>query len=355
MGEPNTGSGNNAGTPADTSAVGVLNVAAESEEVKAPKAIVGRSPGQLAWARLRRDRTARSTIWVLGFFVFVAVFAPVIELIYGIGPTENSPDLLDTTGMPLGYMGGIDFTSNNASNHIHILGVMPRSGWDIFMQFCYGARTSLVIALLATIISTVLGVVIGVVAGYLGGWVDQILSWFIDYMLAFPFVLMAIAIIPIINTRLGDVGTGYVTPFERMLTIVVVFSFFSWMQTARLVRGQVISLREREYVEAAKAAGAGGMHIMFRQIVPNLWAPILVTFSLSLPAIVTAEAALSFLGIGVEQPTPDWGRMINDSINYMQVDWAYLVIPGISLLALVLSFNLFGDALRDALDPKSSR
>jgi len=117
----------------------------------------------------------------------------------------------------------------------------------------------------------------------------------------------------------------------------------------------VISLREREYVDAARAAGAGRGHIMFKQILPNLWAPILVTFSLALPATVTAEAALSFLGIGVQQPTPDWGRMINHSISFMQSDWVYLVIPGLSIWALVLSFNLFGDSLRDALDPKSSR
>jgi peptide/nickel transport system permease protein len=355
MGEPTTGSGNNADTPADTSAVGVLNVAAEEEEVKAPKAIVGRSPGQLAWARLRRDRTARATIWVLGFFIFIAIFSPVIELIYGVGPTQNDPDLLGYDTLPLGYLGGMDWTGNNPQGQIHILGVMPGTGWDIFMQFVYGARTSLVIASLATLISVAIGVVIGVVAGYLGGWVDQILSWFIDYMLCFPFVLMAIAVIPIVNTRIGDPGTGYVTPFERMMTIIIVFSIFGWLYTARLVRGQVISLREREYVEAAKAAGASGSHIMFKQILPNLWAPILVTFSLSLPATVTAEAALSFLGIGVEQPTPDWGRMINHSISYMQADPAYLIIPGFSIWALVLSFNLFGDAMRDALDPKSSR
>ncbi len=336
------------------SATDVLEVAPIEETAKAPKAIVGKSPGQLAWHRLKQDRTARSTIWVLGFFVFIAVFADVIEWIYGIGPTVNSPDLLDTTGQPLGYLGGIDFTTDNPSGHIHILGVMPATGWDVFMQFVYGARTSLIIALLATVISVIIGIFIGTLAGYFGGWIDQALSWFTDYMLAFPFVLMAIAVIPILNTRLED-ETGYVTVYERVATIIVVFSLFGWMYTARLVRGQVISLREREYVEAARAAGANSWHIMFRQILPNLWAPILVTFSLSLPATVTAEAALSFLGIGVQQPTPDWGRMINDSLLYMRSDFMYLVIPGVSIWALVLSFNLFSDALRDALDPKSSR
>jgi peptide/nickel transport system permease protein len=354
MSEPKPGGQETAATPADSSAVGVLDVAAGEDVVKAPKAITGRSPGQLAWARLKRDRTARGAVWVLGFFIMVAILAPLIEKIYGLGPTVNSPDLLRRDGLPLGYFGGVDFSSDNASGHAHILGVMPGTGWDIFMQFVYGARTSLVVAASATVISVVLGVVIGVVAGYIGGWIDQLLTWFIDYMLAFPFVLMAIAIIPIVNTHMED-DSGYVTPVERMATIVIVFSLFGWMSTARLVRGQVISLREREYVEAARAAGAGRGHIMFKQILPNLWAPILVTFSLSLPATVTAEAALSFLGIGVQQPTPDWGRMINHSLAFMQTDWAYLVIPGVSIWALVLAFNLFGDALRDALDPKSSR
>jgi peptide/nickel transport system permease protein len=354
MSEPNPRGLEPAVTTADSGAVGVLDVAAEEETAKAPKAIVGRSPGQLAWARLKRDRTARGSIWVLGFFILLAVMAPLIEKIYGEGPVKNNPDLLDSSGMPLGYFGGIDFAGDNADGQLHILGISPRSGWDIFMQLVYGARTSLMIALTATIISVTLGVVIGVIAGYIGGWIDQALSWFIDYMLAFPFVLMAIAIIPVLNTHLED-ESGYVSPFERILTIIIIFSLFSWMGTARLVRGQVISLREREYVDAARAAGARRGHIMFKQILPNLWAPILVTFSLALPATVTGEAALSFLGIGVQQPTPDWGRMINDSISYMQSDWSYLVIPGVSIWALVLAFNLFGDSLRDALDPKSSR
>ena len=139
------------------------------------------------------------------------------------------------------------------------------------------------------------------------------------------------------------------------LTIIFVFSAFGWMYTARLVRGQVLSLREREYVDAARAAGAGTRHILFRQLLPNLWAPILVTFSLGVPLTITAEAALSFLNIGVVEPTPDLGRLILNSSNWLLSDPAYLVIPGIAIFVLVLTFNLFGDALRDALDPRSSR
>src|SRR6266545_2391438 len=242
------------------------------------KAIVGRSPGQLAMMRLRRDRTAVISFWVLVFFI----------------------------------------------------------------------------AVVSTVLATVIGTVLGIIAGYFGGWVDAVMSWFIDYMLAFPFFLFCLAVIPVINTRLAD-QYGEVTATKRVVTIISVFSLFGWMYTARLVRGQVLSLREREYVDAARAAGARSGHVMFRQLLPNLWAPILVTFSLGIPATITAEAALAFLNIGVIEPTPDLGRVISASQNWLAVDPTNLVIPGLVIFIIVLAFNLFGDALRDALDPRSSK
>jgi len=186
-----------------------------------------------------------------------------------------------------------------------------------------------------------------------------VISWFIDYMLAFPFFLFCLAVIPVLNTRLAAPGGCHcdVSPGKRVLTIIIVFSLFGWMYTARLVRGQVLSLREREYVDAARAAGAPALHILFRQLLPNLWAPILVSFSLAVPATITAEAALSFLNIGVIEPTPDLGRVINTGAQFIVglPDPMYLIIPGIVIFILVLAFNLFGDALRDALDPRSTR
>lgn len=365
MGEPNTrGEGGTTAGPAGASVATAADSANEALIIDtgvpgpggplAAKKIVGRSPGQLAWARLKRDRLARSSFIVLVIFVLVGIFADVIQWAVGGEVKRGYPDLLDTSGLPLGYFGGIDWTTNNKSGMVHLLGVTPNEGNDLFLQLVYGVRTSLIVALSATVVAAFLGVIIGTMAGYFGGWLDQVLSWLTDYFLAFPFLLMAIAVIPVINTHLAD-ATGDVSPAKRIGTIIVVFAFFAWMGTARLVRGQVISLREREYVDAARAAGAKGGHIMFKQILPNLWAPILVTFCLALPATVTAEAALSFLGIGVQHPTPDWGWTINDSIRYMRSDQFYLIIPGLSILALVLAFNLFGDALRDALDPKSSR
>jgi len=324
-----------------------------------PKAFVGRSPGQLALMRLRRDKTAMISFWVLVFFTLVALLAPVIQWIYGYNATTTNSALLDDGGFPLGYAGGITLSSDNPSHHMHLFGVEPTLGRDLFMQVVWGIQTSFKIALVATVLSTVLGVVVGIVSAYFGGWVDAVISWFIDYMLAFPFFLFCLAVIPVLNTRLAAPGGCHcdVSPGKRVLTIIIVFSFFGWMYTARLVRGQVLSLREREYIDAARAAGAPAMHILFRQLLPNLWAPILISFSLAIPATITAEAALSFLNIGVVEPTPDLGRVINTGAQFIVglPDPMYLVIPGVVIFVLVLAFNLFGDALRDALDPRSTR
>jgi peptide/nickel transport system permease protein len=332
-----------------------VDVEVEAEAPPVPKGgttFIGKSPGQLAWTRLKRDKVGMISGYVVLAFIVVGILAPLVELIYGMGPNVFNSRLLTSEGVPTGYAGGIDFSTNNASNHIHIMGVQPGTGRDIFMQLVYGSRTSLSIAFIASSLAVMIGIVFGVVAAFFGGWVDAAISWFIDFMLSFPFLLFALSVIPVINSRIGD-ELGEVSPFKRIVTLVIIFAFFGWMGTARLVRGQVLSLREREYVEAARAAGAGGGHIMFRQILPNLWAPILVTFSLFVPATVTAEAALSFLNIGVIEPTPDWGRMVGDSIKYLQTVPTYTFFPGFAIFLLVLTFNLFGDSLRDALDPKS--
>jgi peptide/nickel transport system permease protein len=265
----------------------------------------------------------------------------------GIGAADQFSARLDGLGYPLGYLGGI--TAD------HWLGLEPGLGRDVFIQLVYGARTSLGIAVAASVLSTMLGVVVGIVAGYVGGRFDAFVTWATDVMLAFPFIIFALAAIPIVNTIVT--GSVLISPSVgiRIATLIGVLVIFGWMSTARLVRGQVLSLREREFVEAARAAGAGTGHMVFRQLLPNLWAPILITFSLSLPQYVTAEAALSFLNIGVTEPVPDWGRMIFDSAQYVQADPAYTTFPGLAIFVLVLAFNLFGDSLRDALDPKAAR
>ena len=315
-------------------------------------AIVGKSPGRLAWMRLRRDKVAMTSLVLLIFFLVVGILAPVIRLLMGY-PGYNEAGagdyrLLGETGAPKGYLGGVSSE--------HWFGVEPSIGRDLFIQVLYGIRTSLLISFVSTTISIAIGVVVGLAAAYLGGWVDAIVNWFIDYMLAFPFFLFALAVIPVVNTRIAD-ESGVVSAGGRIITIVVVFSIFAWMGTARLVRGQVLSLREREYVDAARAAGARLPHMLFRQLLPNLWAPILITYSLGVPLTITAEGALSFLNIGVVEPTPDLGRLIFNSQEWLRAegDPMYLIFPGVTIFLLVLAFNLFGDALRDALDPKSSR
>jgi peptide/nickel transport system permease protein len=330
-----------------------LAVNAPETEV-APKAgapMVGRSPGQLAWMRIKRDRVALASVCVLLFFGLLAVLAPVISWLYGAKVYTGNNDLMDLRGRPLGTAGGVSGS--------HWLGITPQRGYDVFLQLIYGVRTSLGIAIVSALVATAVGVVVGIVAGYVGGWVDRVLSWFIDLMLCFPFFLFALALVPTLSTRLED-QYGVVAPWKRVVELIAIFVIFGWMYVARLVRGQVISLREREYVEAARAAGAGTGHILFKQILPNTWAPIIVAFSLSVPSIVTAEAALAIFSIGITEDTgiADLGRLIYNSIPYLSVAGlapGAVFLPGLVIFALVLAFNLLGDSLRDALDPKSLR
>ncbi|WP_233559126.1 ABC transporter permease [Micromonospora radicis] len=308
--------------------------------------VVGRSPGQLAWRRLYRDRTAQVSGAMLVLFVLLALAAPLIELAYGIGPRDQFQDRLDASGMPLGYAGGVSGD--------HFFGLEPGLGRDVFIRLVYGLRTSLFIALTAAVLSTVLGVVLGALAGYLGGWLDAVLSWVTDLTLAMPFLVIALALTPTVTLRFYGPRDAVPAAFG-VGVLIAVFALFGWTGTARLVRGQVLGLREREFVAAARASGAGLGHMLFRQLLPNLWAPILVSFSLAVPQFVTGEAALSFIGVGLTEETPSFGRMIYQSLDYLQTDPAFVFFPGVTIFALVCAFNLFGDALRDALDPRSSR
>ncbi|MCX4470115.1 Glutathione transport system permease protein GsiD [Micromonospora sp. MW-13] len=314
----------------------------------APKAkgFVGRSPGQLAWARLRRDRTAMVSAGMLAFFVLVALAVPLIQALYGVGPREQFQTRLDGFGMPLGYAGGISGE--------HWFGLEPGLGRDIFIRMVHGLRTSLFIAFAAAVITAAIGIVLGTLAGYLGGWLDAVINWITDLTLAMPFLIIALALTPTVALRFYGQREAVPAAFQ-IGVLIAVFALFGWTSTARLVRGQVIALREREFVEAARASGAGLGHMLFRQLLPNIWAPILVSFSLAVPSYITSEAALSFIGVGLTDETPSFGRMIYRSLDYLQTDPAYVFFPGITIFALVFAFNLFGDALRDALDPKSSR
>ncbi|HEX2774469.1 MAG TPA: ABC transporter permease, partial [Micromonosporaceae bacterium] len=258
------------------------------------KEIGARSPGQLAWRRLTRDRTAVVSALTLAVLMLIAIAAPLIQAVRGIDPTDAFANKLNEFGIPLGYAGGLSAE--------HWLGLEPGNGRDIFMQLVFGLRTSLLVAFASAVLASAVGVLIGIIAGYVRGWLNSAINWVIDLTLAFPFLIFALAVIPILEDRFfGE--RDEIPPTFRIGLIIATFALFSWTYTARLVRGQVISLREREFVEAARAAGAGPGHILLRQLLPNIWAPILVTVSLNVPAFIAAEAALAFVNVGVTEPT----------------------------------------------------
>ncbi|MEO7017585.1 MAG: ABC transporter permease [Leifsonia sp.] len=316
-----------------------------SGSVESEKAIAGRSPWSIAWRRLRRDKVALTAGVVIVVIVLIAVFAGVLTDLYGQSYlTQHSTgtgSLLDpSTNMPLGTLGGISST--------HWLGVTPVLGQDILSMLMFGARTSLVIASLATLLSLLLGVTLGLIAGYYRGWTDTVISRTMDVLLSFPTLLLSISLI----TVLSFISTAEVV---RFALIIFVLGFFGFPYIGRIVRGQVLSLREKEFVDAARSLGGTNAWIMAREIMPNLIAPILVYTTLTIPNYMLGEAGLSFLGVGVIPPTPSWGQMLSDAGQYIQVDPMYLILPGLAIFISVLAFNLFGDGLRDALDPKSMR
>jgi peptide/nickel transport system permease protein len=306
----------------------------------------GKSPKQLAWMRFRKDRFAIFAAGVILFYILAAIFAPVICAVLGISPYALDGQALNDYGLPKGSFGGISTE--------HWLGVEPGTGRDILARLLYGARVSLGVGFVGTLLATSIGVTLGLFAGYKRGKVDAVIARMTDLTLAFPSFLLIIALTRPFTQRLESLGIPEGNP-ARLTYIVLVLSLFGWVYVARVVRGQTLSLREREFVEAARASGAGTGHIVFRQLMPNLWAPVIVIVSLSLPGYVATESTLSFLGLGLEAPAASWGVMLGDSVRYYRADPTYLFIPGIALVILVLAFNILGDAIRDALDPKSDR
>jgi peptide/nickel transport system permease protein len=226
-------------------------------------------------------------------------------------------------------------------------------GQDVFAGLLYGARTSLIIASLATLLSLVLGVSLGLVAGYSRGWRDSLIARTMDMLLAFPTLLFSIALLSVFAIVPSFAGLSGVP--LRFGVIIFVLGFFGFPYIGRIVRGQVLSLREKEFVDAARSLGASNFRIMTREIMPNLVGPILVYTTLTIPNYILGEAGLSFLGVGVTYPTASWGQMLSDAGNYFEIDPTYLIAPGATIFIAVMAFNLFGDGLRDALDPKSTR
>jgi peptide/nickel transport system permease protein/oligopeptide transport system permease protein len=301
--------------------------------------IEGRSLGQIAWRRLRKDRVAMAGGIIIILLILVALVGPYLVQ----NPNTYNSNLIDPTfSRPIGPWGGISLA--------HPLGVEPVNGRDMLARIVVGARYSLLIGFLATMLAVVIGVFFGIIAGYFGGWIDALIARAMDVFLAFPLLVFAIALIGVIpSSAFGLSGNTL-----RVSLLVFVIGFFAWPYMGRIIRGQVISLREREFVDAARSIGARGPYILFRELLPNMVAPILVYSTLLIPTNILFEAALDYLGVGLIPPTPSWGWTLSNAVSngFFYIDPMYMIIPGLAIFITVMAFNLFGDGLRDALDPR---
>jgi ABC-type dipeptide/oligopeptide/nickel transport system permease subunit len=312
-----------------------------------PGEIQARSPLQLFWRRLRSDRVAMASAIFIIVLVIIAIAAPLVTSIIGV-PSPNTPNTnaLDIFGSPAGPSGA------------HPFGV-DKLGRDTLARVIYGARISLFVGTIGTAIAALVGTVIGLLAGFYRGWVDTVLMRSVDVFLAFPVLVLGLGIGAACEVHgcVSVFGTQLIQPGLPTVTFIIALSSFTYI--ARIVRGQVLSLREKEFVEAARSLGASNRRILFREILPNLLAPLIVYSSLLIPTNILFEAALSFLGVGIRPPTASWGQMIADAgkdiISSPTPAWWNMVFPGAALLFTVLAFNLLGDGLLDALNPRGER
>ena len=304
--------------------------------------IEGRSLGQIAWTRFKKDKVAVAGGVIVVLLILVAALSRPIQAIFGLDPDAFHQNLIDAnTSLPTGGWGGMSWD--------HPLGVDPQFGRDVATRILEGSWVSLVVAFGATILSNVIGTILGVVAGYYGGRVDSIISRLMDTFLAFPLLLFAIAI----SATLQGGAFGLNGLPLHLSVLIFVIGFFNWPYLGRIVRGQTLALREREFVDASRGMGAKAPYILFRELLPNLVGPIIVYSTLLIPTNILFEASLSFLGVGIQPPQASWGGMLRDAVTYYEVDPAYMIVPGLAIFVTVLAFNLLGDGLRDALDPRS--
>ena len=317
----------------------LLESGSESDAVAlVPGEIAARSPRQLFWRRFRADKVAMGSAIFIIVLILVAILAPLVIKILGLpGPNVQDPNATDAFGSPLG------------PNGAHPFGV-DGVGRDVLSRVIYGARISLEVGIIGTALATVVGTVIGLLAGFYRGWVDTVVSRIVEVFLAFPVLVLGLGLGAACGVR-GCAG-GLIQPGIGTVLFIITISSFTYI--ARIARGQVLSLREKEFVEASRSLGASNRRILFREILPNLMAPLIVYASLLIPTNILLEAALSYLGVGIRPPTASWGQMISDASNYLTppAAWWYMVFPGAALVLTVLAFNLMGDGLLDALNPR---
>lgn len=305
-----------------------------------------KSPTQIALARLRRDRVAVTCAVIIVLFLLMGICAPLLAGLEGQSPTTPHFELIGDDNLPTFY-----------TNGSHWLGITSNNGYDVFARFVYGIRPSFLIALTVTICTSIIGVVLGLVAGFFGGWIDRVIGWLVDFTLSLPFLLFAIALVPIMQAYLvpGGQATSGQAQQIRIVAMFVVLIGLGWAGLCRLIRGEVLGLREREFVQAARSLGAPTRRILFKEMLPNLTSIILVSMTTALPAWIGAEAGLCYLGVGLNPPTADWGLDISEAQQQMQNFPLPMLVPLAGLLVLVLCLSLLGDAVSDAFNPNTRR
>jgi peptide/nickel transport system permease protein len=309
-------------------------------------AILQRSPRQIAWHRLKRNKVSMISAYIAIFFLILAFGAPIFTAIFHVNNTNVYPNALSASGMPIGPWGGVSWK--------HPFGLEPGVGRDLFGLLVYGSRISFSVAIITSISFVVVGLFLGISAGLIGGVLDNVIGRICDFLLAFPTIFMFVALSVPLTLRVEATGIAH-NNGARIVVMVLILVVFSWPGFFRVVRSQVLSIREKEFILAARVAGASNIRIIFKEILPNLWPLAIIYLSISLPGYLAAEAVFSFLGVGVQAPGSTWGLVLNDASNFWQRDPAYLGIPAGMVIIVVLTLNLFGDGLRDALDSKSDR
>jgi len=327
----------------------------EGEGLKGAKA---RGYWELVWIRFRRDRLALASIAFIILLLFMAFFgAPIFAKLLGHGPNDIFAEGVEPNSLaPVGPWTHISTApypgaSGNWGQTLLVLGADSPLGRDLFLRLLYGAQTSLEVAVLATFGSVSLGVFMGLLAGYFRGWVDTVISRLIEVVMVFPFLLFIIAVDVVAGHTLNQITLGFLAP--GVFTLVLIFSVFGWFYPARIIRGVVMSLREKEFVEAARMTGASDFRIMRSHLLPHLVAPIIVYSTLIVASNILGEAGLSFLSLGIQQPTASWGNLLATAPEFYLTQPWLMVWPGLSILMTTLAFNLLGDGLRDAFDPRA--
>ncbi|MET0562733.1 MAG: ABC transporter permease [Gaiellaceae bacterium] len=304
------------------------------------------------WRRFRRDRVALASIVFLVFVVLICYpGATIAEKLIGHSPDDPFPDGIDDGLIPVGPWHEV-YNPFTGQQDMLILGASDTLGRDEFLRLLYGGRVSLQVAVLATIGAMFIGTVLGAAAGYYRGWIDTIVSRLTEITMAFPALLFIIAMASTVGSRLDNITFGGVLG-KGVLTLVLVFWVFGWFYPARIMRAKVLSLREKEFVEAALMTGASDWRIIRSHLMPHLAAPIIVYSTLVVASYILAEAALSFLGVGIKLPTSSWGNLLSSAPEFYTSQPWLMLWPGLAVVFTTLAFNLLGDGLRDAFDPRS--